>query len=283
MDILKPLLDQFQQWTLDDAEYEQLYDKLKKQYPEDSDPWGFSLDKALKILKLTYPLYKGYFKTRLFGAENIEDKAYIVISNHTGQIALDGMLICTAFATELEKPRVLRPMVERFFSVLPFLGAWAYEGGAVLGDRQNCDHLLRRNQSVLVFPEGVKGIAKSTSEYYKLQHFTRGFFRMALTNNVEILPLAVVGAEEFYPYVYQAKGLARLLSLPALPISPNWVPLPSPVDIHVGKPFKIPEGISAESPDKDIDLHIKVLKKQIEQMVNDGLESRREFYFNKKV
>jgi len=282
MKSLKSLFSLFKDSSLTKEEYQSIHQKLQKQYGSESDPWGFNLEKAMKSLKRTYPIYKGYFQARLFGKENVQDKPYIIISNHTGQIAIDGMLITTAFATELEKPRVVRALVERFFSTLPFVGTWVNEGGGVLGDRHNCQHLLKRNQSVLVFPEGVKGIAKSTPDYYQLQHFTRGFFRMALTGQVDILPVCVIGAEEFYPYVYQAKGIAKLLSLPALPLSPNLIPLPSPVDIYIGKPYTIPKGLCADATDQVIDEHIKVLKDQISDMIKSGLEKRREFYFNKR-
>jgi len=262
-------------------QFDQVFDHLKQVYPDGEDPWGLNLKKTRRSLEYVWPIYKHYFKTRIFGAENVENKAYLVVSNHTGQIAIDGMLICTAFATEVVPPRILRSMVERFFTSIPFVGTWAAEGGAVLGDRQNCLNLLQRGQSILAFPEGVKGIAKSTSDYYKVQRFTRGFFRMALTAGVDILPLATVGAEEIFPWVYQAKGLAKLFNLPAAPLSPLYLPLPSPVDIHIGEVYKIPSDLSPESPDELIDPHVEKIRDQIQGMIRTGLENRRPFFANR--
>lgn len=260
--------------------FDQVFEKLKERYPDGEDPWGLNLEKARTTLEYIWPLYKNYFKVRVFGKENVKDETYMVTSNHSGQIAIDGMLIATAFATEIEPPRILRSMVERFFTALPWVGTLAAEGGAVLGDRQNCLNLLSRNESVLVFPEGVRGVAKSSFDYYKLQRFTRGFFRMSLTAQTKVLPVAVVGAEEIFPWVYQAKGIAKFLGLPALPLSPLYVPLPSPVDVIIGEPYEMPD-LSPEVPDKDIDLHINNIRTQIRHMTNEGLKRRRPFFANK--
>lgn len=260
--------------------FDEVFAQLSEKYPEGEDPWGLNLKKARKTLEYIWPLYENYFKVRIYGKENVQDEPYMVVSNHSGQIAIDGMLISTAFATEIAPPRILRPMVERFFTALPWMGTIAAEGGAVLGDRQNCLNLLSRGQSVLVFPEGVRGVAKSSFDYYKLQRFTRGFFRMALTSQTKILPVAVIGAEEIFPWVYQAKGMAKFLGLPALPLSPLYLPLPSPVDIIIGEPYKIPD-LSPEAPDRDIDVHIDKIRTQIRHLTNQGLENRRPFFANK--
>lgn len=264
-----------------DDRLDEIFDYLYQNYPE-QDAWGLSLKKARQTLKYVYPLYKDYFKVRLFGQENVKDEPYIVTSNHTGQIAIDGMLLSTAFATEVSPPRILRSMVERFFVSLPFLGTIAAEGGAVLGDRQNCLNLLKQKQSVLVFPEGVRGIAKNTNNFYKLQPFTRGFFRISLAARVPILPVVVIGAEEIFPYVYHPMGIAKLLRLPALPISLNYWPLPSPIDIHILPPYPVPEDISPECPDKLIDEHILALEKMMTEKIEEGLKLRRPFFAAKK-
>ena len=104
------------------------------------------------------------------------------------------------------------------------------------------------------------------------------FYRIALSSQVEILPVAaVIGAEETYPYVYQAKGIARKLGLPALPLSPSmllgplgFLPLPSPIDIYIGKPITPPVDLHGEEQDRDIREHIYKVENQIKEMIEEG-------------
>lgn len=256
--------------------FESINTVLENRYGKNRDPWGLEPSRVVADLKFIWPFYHYYFDVRLHGKEHVKaDTPYMVISNHTGQIPIDGMLICTAFATELENPRILRPLVERFLTSLPFLGKWSSEGGAVLGDRNNCLNLLKRGESVLIFPEGVKGIAKNTKDFYKLQRFTRGFLRLALASGAEILPIAVVGAEEFFPYVMQLKKIAKILKIPALPLSANLFPLPSPVDIYIGEPYSLPKELSAEALDEELDSHLILLEQKIHELTEYGLKNRR--------
>ncbi len=108
----------------------------------------------------------------------------------------------------------------------PFLGDVSAQTGSILGDRENCKWLLNKKESILVFPEGVRGVSKNTNHFYELQKFTNGFYRIALDSKTKILPVTVVGAEEMFPFVYHAKKLGSALGLPTLPLSANLFPLP---------------------------------------------------------
>ena len=61
------------------------------------------------------------------------------------------------------------------------------------------------------------------------------------------------------------------------------LPLPSPVDIIIGKPYKIPKGLTNESPEEAIQPHIDKVVEQIEGMIEDGRKKRREFWANKEM
>ena len=263
----------------------QIKESLYQKYKDKSDPWGLDIDHALRYLKVLYPLYNSYFRVRVFGAENVPEGQHIFVGNHTGQIAFDAMLVSMSGVLDIEPPRILRGMVERWMAGLPFISRLAAESGSILGDRRNSQYLLEHGESLLVFPEGVKGIAKNTKDFYKMTDFSQGFMRMALQTKTPILPLAVVGAEEFYPYVHHFKPLEKLLQLPALPITPlfpilgplSLLPLPAPVDIYYGKPILLPEDVSHDAPDKEIDKLVVYVQEQVDKMVIEGLKKRRPF------
>lgn len=257
---------------------ELVFNRLQERYKDYRDPWGFNLNSVKNAVEFVLPLYRNYFKVRVFGIENVQDNPYMVVSNHTGQIPIDGMLITMAMAYEFEKPRILHSMIERFMAGMPFIGDLSAQTGSILGDRDNCKWLLKQGESILVFPEGVRGINKSTKDFYKLQKFSSGFYRIALQAQTQILPVSVVGAEEMFPIVFQAKELAKKFGLPNLPLPLNALPLPSPIDIYIGKPIDIPKDLSPEATEKEIRPFILDIEKVIKQNIELGLKDRREFF-----
>jgi len=261
----------------DDEKINAIFKDLKKHYETYQDPWGFNIELCEKALRVFMPLYRNYFKVRVFGAENVQDKPYLIVSNHTGQIPLDGLLITIAFAMDVHPPRILRTMIERFMAQLPFIGDLSAQSGAVMGDRSNCQYLLDNGESILVFPEGVRGISKNTSDYYKLRSFSQGFYRMAMGNQTPILPICVIGAEEMFPFVIHAKKLAGLLRIPALPLSANLLPLPSPIDIYIGKEIPVAATLETETEDKEIREKVFRIENTIKRMMIHGLKNRRPF------
>lgn len=257
----------------------QKFSILNKQFANYSDPWGLSLKSLEHSYKCLLPIYSNYFKVRCLGIKNIKPNTqYLFVSNHSGQVALDGVLISMALIKELKKPVLIRPLVDRFVPNLPWIGQWTSSVGSIVGNRHNCLEVLKRNQSTLIFPEGTKGLAKSSTDYYQLKNFTQGFAKIAKMAKVKVIPIAVVGAEEIFPFVYQNKKLNKFLNLPTLPISPSYFPLPSPIDIHFGKEYEV--STSKISLKKDV----QNIKDTIQNMINKGLKTRREFYFtyNKK-
>lgn len=262
----------------DDLKINQIFHHLREKYKDYQDPWGLNLELCEKALRKLVPVYRSYFRVRVFGAENVKDHSYIVTSNHTGQLPIDGMMITIAFLMDISPPRILRVMVERFMAQLPFIGDLSAQTGAIMGDRNNCAFLIDHGESILVFPEGVRGISKNTSDFYKLRTFSEGFYRMALQKKTPILPVCVIGAEEMFPFVFHSKKLARLLKVPALPITANLVPLPSPIDIYIGPEIPVPTHLEAEATEKEIKENVFHIENTIKRMLITGLKNRRPFF-----
>lgn len=262
----------------DDLKINKIFHELREKYKDYRDPWGFNLELCEAAFRKLLPIYRSYFKVRVFGAENVKDHSYIVTSNHTGQIPVDGMLITMAFLIDVAPPRILRAMIERFMAQLPFVGDFTAQTGSILGDRANCGFLIDHGESILVFPEGVRGISKNTPDFYKLQHFSEGFYRIALQKKTPILPVCVIGAEEMFPFVFHSKRIAKILKVPALPLTANVVPLPSPIDIYIGQEIPIPDHLEAEASDKDIKENVFHIENTIKRMIIHGLKNRRPFF-----
>ena len=143
--------------------------------------------------------------------------------------------------------RHLRPLGADLDFKLPLVADLARRGGATLACNDDAERMLREGQLVGVWPEGFKGIGKPFSERYTLQRFGRGgFVSAALRTGAPIIPCAIVGAEEIYPMIGNARTAARVLGLPYFPITPTFpllgplgaVPLPSKWFIAFGEPIE---------------------------------------------
>jgi 1-acyl-sn-glycerol-3-phosphate acyltransferase len=145
-------------------------------------------------------------------------------------------------------PRWSRFMVLDWAFVLPFISTFMRRVGGVPASPHNATRLLDQDELVMVFPEGVKGTGKSFSERYRLQRFGRGgFVGLALQTGAPIVPVAVVGSEEIYPKLADAKPIARAIGAPFVPITPTFpwlgllglIPLPSKWRIEFCEPIDL--------------------------------------------
>lgn len=244
------------------------------------DPYGFDPSYVRSFAPALAWLYEKYFRVEVYGAENLPKGRMMVISNHSGQLPFDGLMIGTAFLVEPKTPRYVRGMAERWSADLPFISTLFARSGAVVGDPNTCKDLLHRNEAVIVFPEGVKGISKLYTERYQLLRFGHGFMRCALEGQAPIVPVAVIGAEEQAPAVANIMPLAKLLGMPALPIIfPQVVPLPLPVKyrIHIGKPLWF-SGDGTEDSDI-IAKYVQQTRSHIQNMIDEGLKKRHSIFF----
>ena len=201
-------------------------------------------------MSLIRPLYENYFRVEVKGIENIpSDGGALVVANHSGTLPLDGLMMQVAVHDNHPADRHLRLLAADLVFTLPVVNELARKAGHTLACAEDAEGLLRRGEVVGVMPEGFKGLGKPFGERYKLQRFGRGgFVSTALRAGAPIVPCSIVGAEEIYPMIGNAKTLARLLGLPYFPITPTFpwlgplgaLPLPTKWTIQFGEP--IPDG-----------------------------------------
>ena len=208
------------------------------------DLWGFNPEIAQHAYSFGKLLYR-YFHPVVTGCDNIPAGRVLLVANHSGQLPYDGMVVAVAALLDAAPPRVVRAMVERWVTSLPYVNELFTRSGAVLGAPTNCKNLLEAENAILVFPEGAKGCGKPFSERYKLQDFGRGFMRLALQTNTPVVPVSIVGAEESIPSAMDFQSLAKLVGAPYFPIpfllpvlGPlAYLPLPTQFHIHFGEPM----------------------------------------------
>jgi 1-acyl-sn-glycerol-3-phosphate acyltransferase len=243
------------------------------------DAFGFNLDWALAAVAPFVWLYKYYFRVQTFGIENVPAGRVILVSNHSGQLPLDGAMIGVALLTEGKPPRAVRSMVEKWVPTLPYVSTFMSRVGQIVGTPENCLRLLRQEEAILVFPEGIRGIAKKFNQRYQLQEFGLGFMRLALETDTPIVPVAVVGAEEQAPAIADLKPVAKMLGFPALPVTPTLVPLPLPTKyrIYFGAPMKFAG--RADDEDAELEKRVREVKDVVQKMLDQGLQERKHIFW----
>ncbi|CAL9275408.1 putative protein [Streptomyces sp. SudanB5_2050] len=255
------------------------------------DDFGYDAELTDQVLmSLLRPVYEKYFRVEVKGVENIPaEGGALIVANHSGTLPLDGLMMQVAVHDHHPADRHLRLLAADLVFVLPVVNELARKLGHTLACAEDAERLLAQGELVGVMPEGFKGIGKPFSERYKLQRFGRGgFVSTALRQGAPIVPCSIVGAEEIYPMIGNAKTLARLLGFPYFPLTPTFpwlgplgaVPLPTKWTIQFGEPIPTdgypPE--AAEDPMLMFNLTDQV-REQIQHTLYKLLVQRRSVFF----
>lgn len=235
------------------------------------DPWGYNEQAVKLVLGAVKLLYERYFRVRAYGLENVPKSGpLLVVANHSGQLPMDGVLLGYALMTNPHGPRAPRAMIERFLPTVPWVGNLLNQFGGVTGDPGNCARMLERDEAILVFPEGARGAGKPYRKRYQLQAFGSGFMHLAMQHRVPVLPVGIVGCEETMPSLGSITPLARLLSVPYIPIAPP-VPLPARVSLHFGAPMHFD---AAAVDEQAVAMRVEQVKAVIREGIDAGLRAR---------
>jgi 1-acyl-sn-glycerol-3-phosphate acyltransferase len=215
-----------------------------------------------------------YLRAEVRGMENIpEDGPVLLVGNHSGgNMIVDTFAFTLAFETRfgVERPfyqlaHNLVLMLGQFMPWLPNLRKF----GTVAAGHENAERALRSGAAVLVYPGGDHETHRPSWESAQVDFGGRkGFIRLALNNDVPIVPVVAIGGQETALFLSRGETLARILRLDkmfrlkVLPISIAipWglnvgdmlthVPLPAKITIEVLPPINLREEFG-RSPDID--------------------------------
>ena len=235
------------------------------------DPYGVSKEHLAVGFSMVEPFYKHYFSVKVLGAENVPTRGRaMLVGNHSGGVAIDGMMTIASMFFAKDPPRLAQGMVEKFMNRIPIAALWSSRVGQFTGLPEHCIHFLKDERLLMVFPEGARGTAKLYWERTSLVHFGSGFVRLAMQTKTPIIPFAFIGGGDAFPTVFNAKALGRLMGAPYVPITAYLlpVPLPVPLAVHYGEPM-IVEGTGNED-DATIDHKVEEVKARIAALIEHG-------------
>ena len=215
--------------------------------------------------KLLMEIMRKYFRVEVEGLENIPKTGSAIIApNHSGFAGFDALLLAHIIHKDLK--RIPRVLTHHLWFLTKTTSVPAAKMGFTEATFANGVSALKKNNLIVLFPEGEYGNFKPTTEMYQLQEFKRGFIRMALMTQSPIVPTLIIGAEETNINLSQLKFTKFLKGL-VLPLPLNIIPLPVRWKIKFLPPIYLPYKASALE-DRELVMDIA---SEIQEMMQDHL------------
>jgi 1-acyl-sn-glycerol-3-phosphate acyltransferase len=190
-----------------------------------------------------------WFRGEVRGLGNIPDSGpVLLVGNHSGgNLTPDTAVFTLAFTTFFGVERSFYQLAHNLVLSMPALG-WLRKFGTVAASQSNARQALASDAALLVYPGGDYEVHRPSWERNKVDFAGRkGFIRLALEQNVPIVPVVSIGGQETALFLTRGEGLAqrlyldRVFRLKVLPIS---LALPWGLNVgdmlgHVPLPAKI--------------------------------------------
>jgi 1-acyl-sn-glycerol-3-phosphate acyltransferase len=227
------------------------------------------------------------------GLGNIPDSGpVLLVGNHSGgNVMPDTMVFTMAFNTYFGVERPFFQLAHNLVLSMPGLG-WLRKFGTVAASPENARKALRSGAALLVYPGGDYEVHRPSWQRNRVDFDGRtGFIRLALEENVPIVPVVAIGGQETALFLSRGEHLAhwlaldRLFRLKVLPISLAlpWgvnvgdmlghVPLPAKITIETLPPIDLPAEFGPHPAVEEVYDHLMRLM----QDTLDSLAAERRF------
>ena len=232
-----------------------------------------------------------YFRAEVRGLGNIpEEGPVLLVGNHSGgNLTPDTGVFTLAFSTYFGVERAFYQLAHNLVLSFPGLG-FLRKYGTVAASPGNARKALRSGAAVLVYPGGDFEVHRPIWERHRIDFDGRkGFLRLALEEDVPIVPIVAVGGQETSVFLSRGEGLAqalnldRLFRLKVLPVSLAlpWglnvgdmlghLPLPAKITVEALPPIHLREEFG---PEPDVDEVYDHLMRQMQETL-DALAAER--------
>jgi 1-acyl-sn-glycerol-3-phosphate acyltransferase len=211
-----------------------------------------------------------WYRGEVRGLGNIpETGPVLLVGNHSGgNLTPDTLVFTLAFNTYFGVERAFFQLAHNLVLSMPGLGQLR-KFGTVAASHENARKALGAGAALLVYPGGDYEVHRPTWERNRVNFGGRkGFIRLAIDQNVPVVPVVSIGGQETALFLSRGERLAKLLGLDkmfrlkVLPISLAlpWginvgdmlghIPLPAKITIETLPPIDLREEFGPE-PDVD--------------------------------
>ena len=239
------------------------------------DPYGIDKNDLTRFVSAFAWIYRYYFKVDVYGLDHVPSQGRgILVGNHSGGVAIDGMMVMGSMLLDAEPPRLPHGMIDKFIHQFPGVSQVMSRMGQFTGNPDQARRLLNAERLVLSFPEGARGTAKLAKDADSLVDFGTGFMRLALQTKSPIVPFGFVGGGDALPTIANLKRLGRLFGVPYVPVT-KWillVPKPTRFQLLYGQPMHF-EGTGHERDEVVCEM-VDQVKERIGDLIRQGRQLR---------
>lgn len=218
-----------------------------------------------------------YFRADVRGLHNIpEEGGVLLVGNHSGgNVTPDTHVFTLAFTTYFGVERRFHQLAHNLVLAFPGL-SMLRKYGTVAASHENAHKALASGAALLVYPGGDYEVHRPTWEQTKIDwNGRKGYVRLALEEDVPIVPIVAIGGQETALFLSRGRRLARLLQLDkmfrlkVLPINigPPWglnvgdmtgrIPLPAKITVEALPPIYLREQFGADPDVAEIDRYVR--------------------------
>ncbi len=200
--------------------------------------------------------YLSWFDPEIRGFENVPaDGPFLVVGNHSGGIYMpDYWAFLRHWVRERGAEAPLYSMGFDFLFSIPGWGALARRLGSVPASQANAARILAAGLPVVVYPGGDEDDYRPWTERHRVDlHGRTGFVKLALRQQVPVIPVVAHGSHDVIIVLARGEALAHRLGFDKLRINifplvlgppwgiapvqlPTW-PLPAKVTVRVCEPI----------------------------------------------
>lgn len=234
-----------------------------------------------------------YFRSEVDGVEHLSERASLIVSTHNGGIFMPDLLsLSVAFWRRFGIETPGHGLFHALGMKVPGYGRVAIKLGALPASRHNARLALEADRPILLCPGGDADNLKPFSKRHQITFGQRrGFIRLAIQQQVPIIPSVSVGAHEVFFVLNDGRrlaertGVARLLRLKTIPLTLSFpfgltpggvgaLPLPSKVRVQVLPKIELGESPSAADDPEVVERCFEHVRSTMQRAL-DQLASKR--------
>src|ERR1035441_533211 len=169
-------------------------------------------------LPLMWLMASLWYRGEVRGLGNIpEEGPVLLVGNHSGgNMTPDTIVFTLAFNTYFGVERHFYQLAHNLVLSMPGLGSLR-RVGTVAAAPENARKALESGAALLVYPGGDYEVHRPSWQRNRVDFDRRkGFIRLALRQDVPIVPVVSIGGHETAVFLSRGEGLARLLALDRL-------------------------------------------------------------------